>query len=207
MRVIAGSARSLPLKAPAGLDTRPTTDRIKETLFNMLQQFVPGAVFVDLFAGSGAIGIEALSRGAAKAYFADNSPKAIQCISENLLFTKLQEHAIVIKQDAVSALSNIHEDHVDLIFMDPPYDAGLEELILTALRGRTYLTEETLIIVEASLRTDFSYLDQLGYEIVKDKQYKTNRHVFLRKKHEYGNGRLRGNGAAENEESNLSRKL
>ena len=61
MRVIAGSARSLPLKAPAGLDTRPTTDRIKETLFNMLQQFVPGAVFVDLFAGSGAIGIEALS--------------------------------------------------------------------------------------------------------------------------------------------------
>ena len=167
----------------------------------MLQQFVPGAVFVDLFAGSGAIGIEALSRGAgeavfveqnrealsrgaAKAYFADNSPKAIQCISENLLFTKLQEHAIVIKQDAVSALSNIHEDHVDLIFMDPPYDAGLEELILTALRGRTYLTEETLIIVEASLRTDFSYLDQLGYEIVKDKQYKTNRHVFLRKKHE-----------------------
>ena len=84
MRVIAGSARSLPLKAPAGLDTRPTTDRIKETLFNMLQQFVPGAVFVDLFAGSGAIGIEALSRGAAKAYFADNSPKAIQCISENL---------------------------------------------------------------------------------------------------------------------------
>ena len=184
MRVIAGSARSLPLKAPAGLDTRPTTDRIKETLFNMLQQFVPGAVFVDLFAGSGAIGIEALSRGAAKAYFADNSPKAIQCISENLLFTKLQEHAIVLKQDAVSALSNIHEDHVDLIFMDPPYDAGLEELILTALRGRTYLTEETLIIVEASLRTDFSYLDQLGYEIVKDKQYKTNRHVFLRKKHE-----------------------
>ena len=73
---------------------------------------------------------------------------------------------------------------MDLIFMDPPYDAGLEELILTALRGRTYLTEETLIIVEASLRTDFSYLDQLGYEIVKDKQYKTNRHVFLRKKHE-----------------------
>ena len=180
MRVIAGSARSLPLKAPAGLDTRPTTDRIKETLFNMLQQFVPGAVFVDLFAGSGAIGIEALSRGAAKAYFADNSPKAIQCISENLLFTKLQEHAIVIKQDAVSALSNIYEKHVDIVFMDPPYEAGFEELILTALRDKTYLSEDTLIIVEANLKTDFSYLSGLGYEIVKEKKYKTNRHIFLR---------------------------
>lgn len=182
MRVIAGSARSLPLKAPVGLDTRPTTDRIKETLFNMLQQDIPGAVFVDLFAGSGAIGIEALSRGAARAYFVDNSPKANQCISENLIFTKLHEHAIVIKQDAVSALSNISDDHVDIVFMDPPYDSGFEELILNALRDKPYLSEDTLIIVEASLKTDFSRMDQLGYEIVKDKQYKTNRHVFLRKK-------------------------
>lgn len=180
MRVIAGSARSLPLKTPAGLDTRPTTDRIKETLFNMLQQDVPGAVFVDLFAGSGAIGIEALSRGASKAYFVENSPKANQCISENLLFTKLQEHAIVIKQDAVSALSNIYEEHVDIIFMDPPYETGYEKMILTALREKPYLNRDTLVIVEASLKTDFSYLDQLGYEIIKDKQYKTNRHMFLR---------------------------
>ena len=77
MRVIAGTARSLPLKAPEGLDTRPTTDRIKETLFNMLQAEIPGSVFVDLFSGSGAIGIEALSRGARKAYFVDNAPKAL----------------------------------------------------------------------------------------------------------------------------------
>lgn len=80
MRVIAGTAGSLPLKAPEGLDTRPTTDRIKETLFNMLQPYIAGAVFVDLFSGSGAIGIEAISRGAEKAYFIDNSPKALACI-------------------------------------------------------------------------------------------------------------------------------
>ena len=77
MRVIAGTARSLPLKTPAGMDTRPTTDRIKETLFNMLQPYLPGAVFLDLYSGSGGIGIEALSRGAGHAYFVENNRNAI----------------------------------------------------------------------------------------------------------------------------------
>lgn len=80
MRVIAGTARRLLLKTPQGLETRPTSDMIKETLFNMLMPYLPGAVVVDLFAGSGGIGIEALSRGARKAYFVENSPKAIACI-------------------------------------------------------------------------------------------------------------------------------
>ena len=86
MRVIAGTARSLPLKTPPGSETRPTTDRIKETLFNILQADIPGCVFADLFSGSGGIGIEALSRGAAKAYFVDYSPAAISCIQQNLAF-------------------------------------------------------------------------------------------------------------------------
>lgn len=90
MRVIAGTARSLPLKCPTGLDTRPTTDRIKETLFNMLQTYIPGCVFVDLFAGSGAVGIEAISRGAKKAYFAENASEALQCIQENLHLRNLR---------------------------------------------------------------------------------------------------------------------
>ena len=87
MRVIAGTARSLVLKTPEGTNTRPTTDRIKETLFNILQTDVPGAVFVDLFAGSGGIGIEALSRGAKKAYFVDTDKTAIGCIEYNLKHT------------------------------------------------------------------------------------------------------------------------
>ena len=116
MRVIAGTARSLPLKTPDGPDTRPTTDRIKETLFNMLQTDIPGAVFVDLFSGSGGIGIEALSRGASKAYFVENAPKALSCIEQNLVFTKFADRAIVIKQDAVSALHSIFEKEADIIF-------------------------------------------------------------------------------------------
>ena len=184
MRVIAGEARSLPLKCPDGMDTRPTTDRIKETLFNMLQTAVPGSVFVDLFAGSGAIGIEALSRGARKAYFAENSATAVRCIEDNLKFTKLSDKGIVLKQDAVSALNSIFEKEADIIFMDPPYGQELEKQVLSVLKGFRYVQKDTLIIVEALLDTDFSYAESLGYRILKEKKYKTNKHVFLQERNQ-----------------------
>lgn len=181
MRVIAGTARSLPLKAPMGMDTRPTQDRIKETLFNILQIDIPECVFVDIFSGSGGIGIEALSRGARKAYFIDNSSAANACILENLAFTKFTDKAVVFKQDAASALYNIYEKHVDIIFMDPPYNQNFEKAVLTQLKNVRYCDEETLIIIEADLKTDFSYAEDMGYEITRVKEYKTNKHVFLRK--------------------------
>lgn len=181
MRVIAGTARSLPLKTPAGPDTRPTTDRIKETLFNMLQTRIQGSVFVDMFSGSGGIGIEAISRGASKAYFVENAPKAISCIEENLVFTKFTDRAIVLKQDAVSALHSIFEKEVDIIFMDPPYGQEHEKRILAQLSNMKYVTEDTLIIVEADLHTDFSYLEEFGFSLEKEKRYKTNKHMFIRK--------------------------
>ena len=95
MRVIAGSRRSMPLKAPVGLDTRPTQDRTKETLFNVIQNEIPGCVFVDLFAGSGGIGIEALSRGAEKCYFNDKSKECINLIRKNLSHTKFEHSSEV----------------------------------------------------------------------------------------------------------------
>lgn len=181
MRVIAGTARSLPLKTPEGMDTRPTTDRIKETLFNMLQTDIPDCVFVDIFSGSGGIGIEALSRGARKAYFIENAPKAIACIEQNLAFTKFTDRAIVLKQDACAGLSGIFEKSVDVIFMDPPYNQEQEKRVLEQLSRMKYVTEDTLIVVEASLETDFSYLHELGFTLQKEKKYKTNKHVFLYK--------------------------
>lgn len=181
MRVIAGEARSLPLKCPQGKDTRPTTDRIKETLFNMLQADIPGCVFVDMFSGSGGIGIEALSRGAKKAYFIENAAPAIACIQDNLQFTKYADKSVVLKQDAVSALHSIFEKEADIIFMDPPYGQDLEKQVLSVLSQCKYVTEDTLIIVEAELREDFSYVESLGFAITKEKKYKTNKHVFLRK--------------------------
>ena len=184
MRVIAGTARSLPLKTPEGMETRPTTDRIKETLFNMLQPYTSGSIFIDIFSGSGGIGIEALSRGAGKAYFIENAAKAIECIQKNLEFTKFTDRAVVLKQDAVGALHNIFEKEADIIFMDPPYEQGLERQILQVLKNCHYVTGSTLIIVEADLKTDFSYVEELGYRIEKEKKYKTNKHVFLYKTEE-----------------------
>ncbi len=182
MRVIAGSARSLPLKTPKGDATRPTTDRIKETLFNMLQPYIAGAIFIDCFSGSGGIGIEALSRGARHAYFIEKEKEPLSCIRDNLAFTHLADRATVLARDVSVSLYEISEKTADVIFMDPPYDEHLEEQVLRKLSEMHYVDEETLIVVEASLHTDFDYLDALGFGIMKEKRYKTNKHVFIRKR-------------------------
>jgi len=179
MRVIAGSARSMPLCTPNGEGTRPTTDRIKETLFNILQSDVPGAVFVDLFAGSGGVGIEALSRGAKYAYFADNNKEALECIRKNLTFTKLADNATVIARDVRDALFEINKP-ADIIFMDPPYSLGLEFDIMQMLKNAKCLTEDTLIIIEADINNDLSDIESLGYTMTREKCYKTNKHVFFK---------------------------
>ena len=180
MRIIAGTARSLPLKTIEGKDTRPTTDRIKETLFNMLQPEIPDCRFLDLFSGSGAIGIEALSRGAAFAVFVEKNPKACACIRENLSFTKLAENGKLLNMDVLQALRSLEgKGAFDIIFMDPPYNQELERQVLEYLRDSTVADENTLIIVEADLHTDFAYLESLGYRQLRSKEYKTNKHVFL----------------------------
>lgn len=181
MRVIAGTARSLPLKTPDGMDTRPTTDRIKETLFNMLQPYLMDCIFIDLFSGSGGIGIEALSRGARHAYFVENSRNAFVCIQHNIAFTKMEDKATLLKQDVFGALSFIREKEADIIFLDPPYGEGYERKTLALLADKPYVTENTLIVIEAELMEDFSFAKELGYEVEREKRYKTNKHVFVRK--------------------------
>lgn len=181
MRVIAGSARSLRLKTIEGLDTRPTTDRIKETLFNILQYDLADCRFLDLFSGSGAIGIEALSRGAREAVFVEQQKTAADCIRENLSFTKLEDRAIVMQcgvQEAICRLE--HQGQAfDIIFMDPPYHQEHEKRALSSLAESPLLHPDTLLIVETDLETDVSYAKELGYEITRTKIYKTNQHVFL----------------------------
>lgn len=181
MRVIAGTARRLLLKTPEGLDTRPTTDRIKETLFNMLMPYLSGAVFVDLFSGSGGIGIEALSRGASKAYFVENNQKAVLCINDNIEHTHFKDKSVVLKQDVFAALRGGIRDTANVIFLDPPYHQEYEKRVLELLRDAAYVTEDTLIVVEASLDTDFDYVTDLGFDIEKEKLYKTNKHLFIKK--------------------------
>ena len=183
MRVIAGIARSVPLITPRGLETRPTSDQIKETLFNMLQGYTEGANFLDLYAGSGQIGIEALSRGAEFAAFVEKSDEAVKCIKANVDKTKFADKSMILKLEVLSGIRTLEleKKRFDIVFLDPPYNQGLEQGILTALVGSAILNDEVIIIVEASKNTDFSFVDYLGIKIVKDKIYKNNRHLFLRK--------------------------
>ena len=183
MRVIAGKARRLPLKTVPGTDTRPTTDRIKETLFNILQPEIADCRFLDLFSGRGGIGLEALSRGADSAVFVEKNPTACKCIRENLSFTKLAEHGKLLNMDILQALRTLEgEEAFDCIFMDPPYNHDLEKQVLEYLSKSSLADESTLIIIEADLSTEFSYLEDLGFELARSKEYKTNKHVFLHKR-------------------------
>lgn len=180
MRVIAGTAKRVQLDTVEGLETRPTTDRIKETLFNMIQPHMADTTFLDLFAGSGAIGIEALSRGAKRAVFAEMNIKAVACIKKNLLRTKLDTRAEVLRVDAASAVNRLSgKERFDYIFMDPPYNMDLERSVLEAISVGDVLSDDGLIIIEAAMDTDFSYIEGLGFGIIKEKEYRTNKHVFI----------------------------
>lgn len=182
MRVIAGKAKHIQLVTVPGMETRPTTDRIKETLFNMLQPYIPGSRFLDLFSGSGAIGIEALSRGAECCDFVENNPKAVTCITDNLKKTNLSE-ARVYKNDVFLFLDNCKpKKPYDIVFMDPPYRHLFEKTVLEHLAVSDIINDETLIIFEASLDTEFySYVGELGFTVIKVKTYKTNQHIFLQR--------------------------
>lgn len=180
MRVIAGSARRLNLKTVPSMDTRPTSDRIKETLFNMINPYLEDINFLDLFAGSGQIGIEALSRGAKQAVFVENDKDALSCIEHNLKITQLEDKSKVMSSDVITALRRLEGKSVfDYVFMDPPYHQMIEKEVLKYLKTSSLITNTSVIIVEASLDTQFDYLEELGFSVIKRKEYKTNMHIFL----------------------------
>lgn len=182
MRIIAGTARSLPLKSIEGRETRPTTDRIKETLFNILQSGIAGSSFLDLFAGSGQIGLEALSRGADHAVFVESNKKACACIADNIRFTRFEKQSELLTMEVLGALRSLEgKDTFDYIFMDPPYKSAQEKEVLAYLAVSGLLNEDAVIIVEAAMDTDFSYVNELRLQVIREKKYKTNKHIFVSK--------------------------
>lgn len=154
MRVIGGKAKGHRLKSPDGVNVRPTTDRVKEAVFNSIQRYTTDAIVLDLFAGAGTLGIEALSRYAQKAYFVDISTKQIDLIRENLVKTRLLDDAVLKCSDINEAIDIFSNQGMtfDLIFMDPPYDKGFIQDTLERLSHSKLLTAEGLIIVEYSLK-------------------------------------------------------
>lgn len=153
MRVITGTARGKRLKELAGLDTRPTTDRVKESIFNIVQFDVEGRRVLDLFAGTGQLGIEALSRGAASAVLVDLRREAAAVIQENLDSTRLADRGRVVQGDFSAFLSGYREKF-DLIFLDPPYGAGLLERALELITAIDIVTQNGIIVCESALETE-----------------------------------------------------
>jgi 16S rRNA (guanine966-N2)-methyltransferase len=181
MRVISGNKKSLPLKAPSGMKTRPTTDRIKETLFNILMPYLNDSYFLDLFAGSGQMGIEALSRGSRRAVFVDNDNDAISTINANLKSTGLIDKSEVRKEKVSEFLNTYSGQKFDIIFIDPPYHEKLEDSIFFSLRNSAACDNNTLIILEADVMLDTGFLKAHGFSCFRVKDYKTNKHLFIRK--------------------------
>lgn len=149
MRVITGTARGRKLREPKGMDIRPTTDMVKEAVFNILQFELAGARVLDLFAGTGQLGIEALSRGAAEAVFVDSSAAAARLVKENLAACGFA--ARVLQGDALSALP--HLGKFDVVFLDPPYDAGLLEKALETAENVDLLADGGIIVCESRRET------------------------------------------------------
>ncbi|MDQ2835644.1 MAG: 16S rRNA (guanine(966)-N(2))-methyltransferase RsmD [Acidobacteriota bacterium] len=156
MRVIAGTFRSRQLLAPRGLETRPTSDRLRETLFNILAPHLPGSRFADLYAGTGAVGIEALSRGAAHVWFAENAAPALASLRQNLSTLKITRDFTLDDRGTGALLQQLPKltRPIDLVFLDPPYEAEDEYSgtlnFLGSVRGRKMLAAHAQIVAEHS---------------------------------------------------------
>ena len=169
MRVISGKAKGVVLKTPNGLKTRPTADRVKEALFSILQFDLPGKRVLDLFGGTGQLGIEALSRGAKGAVFVDSSPDACSLINENLRRTKFTQEARTVRADYLKYLQSTSEKF-DIIFLDPPYAEVFLENALKMITEIDILQSGGIIVTE---RPAEKALDLLltGYSRSRDYKY------------------------------------
>ncbi len=195
MRIISGERRGCKLRAPEGFDTRPTTDRVKEAVFNIIQTRLPCGFVLDMFAGSGAMGIEALSRGAEGALFIDKNPEAVKVIKANLTGSGLMPKAVVLRGDAYESAERISEGifpvptaggadfrkmrSFDIIFLDPPYNQGYGLKALRQIERLDLLSEEGVIVAETEAGGED--LSGCGYTPMKEARYgKTLITVFRR---------------------------
>lgn len=169
MRVITGTARGISLKTPEGLATRPTADRVKEAMFSIIQFDLPGAAVLDLFGGTGQLGIEALSRGAKNAVFVDAGEPACRLIKENLKRTHLEERGKVFRCDYMEYLGKTREQF-DIIFLDPPYAEVFLENALKRITEIDILRSDGIIMTERPLGKELPW-DYAGYTRSKDYKY------------------------------------
>ena len=182
MRIIGGRARGTKLYTLEGTATRPTLDRVKESIFNIIQQHIPNSVFLDLFSGSGAIGLEAISRGAKKAIICDKSKAAIEIIKKNIEKTHSEKQVEVYNLDFENCLKNIKEP-IDIIYIDPPYQTNYIEQSLKIIENMQFISDETLIILETDDEEKVLHkINVLKFEIIDKRKYGIAHIIFLQKR-------------------------
>lgn len=177
LRIIAGSARGRKLVSPEGSNVRPTLDRVRESVFNMISFRLADASVLDLFAGSGALGIEALSRGAAHAVFTDKDNASLEVVGQNLALTHFEDRAKLICSDFAAYLKQCSE-RFDLIFLDPPYAAGYLESALRLIHQNKLLAENGLIVCELNAADEIVCPQE--YELYRNRKYGKARILLLK---------------------------
>lgn len=182
MRVISGTAKGISLESLEGTKTRPTLDRVKEALFNILQNDIRDANVLDLFSGSGALGIEALSRGAKFCVMADKSGDAIKIINKNLQKTKLEENAKIIKNDYIKTLESLNQKF-DLIFIDPPYAENIAVNAINHITRLNLLSDDGIIILETDEEErELENLQKTNVNVYDLRKYGRVKLIFLNRK-------------------------
>jgi 16S rRNA (guanine966-N2)-methyltransferase len=183
MRVISGKARGTKLSSIESLSTRPTLDRVKESLFNIIQNNLRDAVVLDLFAGSGQLGIEALSRGADKAYLCDINRDAVKMIKQNLEKTKLKDKAVVINEDYKKALRTLNtNEKFDIIFIDPPYKEDIAVDSIIDIIHESRLKENGIMIIETDeIERDLREINKIeNIKIIDQRKYGRASLIFIK---------------------------
>ena len=169
MRIITGEFKGRKLEPPEDYNVRPTTDKVKEAVFDILMNDIYGSICIDLFAGSGSLGLEALSRGAEKCYFCDSDRNSIRLIKRNIAIVGAKDRSVVLTGDYKKCLRKI-SDKADIVFIDPPYDSGLYEPSLSQIEILDLLSDDGIIITEHDSRLDMPE-EVAGFTRIKEKKY------------------------------------
>ncbi len=182
MRIVAGEKRGFKLKTLKGFEVRPTLEQVKESIFNMLAHEIPDSIVVDMFCGSGNLGLEALSRGAKKCYFIDLSKDSLKVTRENVHHLEYDEKAELLRLKLPDALGRFAElKTADLVFADPPYGSDLGTKVLGAVSRDNLAGKDTILVVEHSGKNKVKW-DQRYFELLKEKKFGQTDVIILRKK-------------------------
>lgn len=192
MRIISGTSKGRKLVTPRSQSLRPTSDRVKESMFNILQDDIVGKVVLDLFAGTGNLGIEALSRGAKKTIFVEKGRQALRLIQRNLTQFGLEERSEILPKDANRAIGILKQkgESFDLILMDPPYEKGLIQRTLMKLNSYPIYHKDSILVIEHDRREPLSTVMD-GWNLIRQRRIGDTLISFLTPREDHGSPRLK----------------